>query len=71
MTKLGRNEYNHYIYSYTVDTAKYQSIIFNNGTEQTKDISLTADKVCYYPNSDSSPYTVSSYPFKDSYIIGQ
>lgn len=70
MTYIGKNEYNHKIYKYTVDTDKYPNIIFNDGSsKQTKDIVITADNICYYLSSDSSPYSVTSYPFKDSYIV--
>lgn len=72
MTKVGKNEYGHYIYKYTLDMEKYPNIIFNNGNDkQTKDIVLTADNMCYYLSSDTSPYAVTSYPFKDKYIVSQ
>lgn len=70
MTSIGKNEYNHKIYKYTVNVDTYPNIIFNNGSSlQTKDITIAADNMCYYLSSDSSPYSVTSYPFKDSYIV--
>lgn len=72
MTKIGKNEYGHSIYKYTLDMEKYPNVIFNNGNDkQTKDIVLTAGNMCYYLSSDTSPYSVTSYAFKDKYIVSQ
>ena len=72
MTKIGKNEYGHSIYKYTLDMEKYPNLIFNNGNDkQTKDIVLTAGNMCYYLSSDTSPYSVTSYAFKDKYIVSQ
>lgn len=72
MSYVGKNEYNHSIYKYTVDMEKNPNIIFNNGgSYQTKDIVLTNDSLCYYLSSSSSPYTVTSYAFKDKYIVSK
>lgn len=70
MTSIGKNEYNHKIYKYTVNIDTYPNIIFNNGDSlQTKDITIAADNICYYLSSDSTPYAVTPYLFKDSYIV--
>ncbi len=70
MTYIGKNEYNHKIYKSTVNIDTYPNIIFNNGDSlQTKDITIASDNICYYLSSDSSPYSVTPYLFKDSYIV--
>ena len=72
MTYVGKNEYQHSIYKYTVNIEKYPNIIFNNGSSsQTKDIVLSNDNMCYYLSSDSSPYAVTAYGFKDKYIVSK
>lgn len=69
MTYVGMNEYNHSIYKYTLNMNTYESIIFNDGgSNQTKDITLSADSIAYYLDGSSSPYAVKSYVFKSSYI---
>ena len=42
MTYVGVNDYNNTIFSYTVDIAFYDRIIFNNGGKQTVDIDISA-----------------------------
>ena len=72
MTYIGKNDGGKSIYKYTVDMDAYPNIIFSNGSDkQTKDIALTADSICYYLSSSSSPYSVTSYTFKDKYIVSQ
>lgn len=70
MTFIGTNEYGHSIYEYTVDMEKYPNVVFNNGgADKTKDIVIAGNSVCYYPDTTSSPCTVKSYQFKESYIV--
>ena len=52
---LGQN-----VYAVTVDSARYDSIVFGSGESKTADIRLTPQSGrVYYPISDSSPYAVS------------
>ncbi|MCH5299420.1 MAG: starch-binding protein [Ruminococcus sp.] len=72
MTYIGKNDSGKSIYKYTVDMDAYPNIIFSNGSsEQTVDIALTSDSICYYLTSSSSKYSVASYIFKDKYIVSQ
>lgn len=70
MTYVGRNSNGKSIYKYTVNIDKYQKIIFNSGSNQTQDITLSDSNTCYYISGSSSPYSVGSYTFKQSYIVG-
>ena len=42
MSYVGVNDFNNTIFSYTVDIASYDKIIFNNGNKQTVDIDISA-----------------------------
>lgn len=68
MIYVGKNEYGNKLYEFTVDTKKYNKITFTDGGNQTADISLSADSTAYYVSGSSSPYSVTSYNFKPSYI---
>lgn len=41
MTYVETNSYSQKVYKYTIEAGKYTSIIFNNGSEQTEDLTLT------------------------------
>ncbi len=70
MTYIGKNDMGKSIYKYTVNMDIYDHIIFNNNSgSQTENIALTVDRTAYYLSSSSSPYSVSTYLFKDSYIV--
>lgn len=50
MSYAGVNEYNQPVYSITIDTSKYDMIIFNSGSYQTRDIALSefgTNNACY------------------------
>lgn len=71
MSYVGKNEYGKSIYKYTMNLSKYPNVIFNDGSgNQTVDIAVVADSVCYYLSGTSSPYKVTSYAFKEKYIVG-
>lgn len=65
MTYVKTNDMGEDIYKVTVDTTKYQNIIFNNGSEQTVDITIDATKtnVGYYLIGDSSKYSYGTYDY--------
>lgn len=65
MTYVKTNSMGEKIYSITFSYEDYQSIIFNNGSSQTVDISLTGENnVGYYISGESSgKYTCSTYTF--------
>lgn len=53
------------VYKYTVNAAEYDNIIFSDGNgQQTVDIALTDNNLCYYVTSSSSKFTVDSYSVK-------
>lgn len=54
MKLLKTNDYGEQVYSMTVDVAKYDRIIFNNGTDQTTDTPLTKANSGYFINSKKS-----------------
>ncbi|MGN1131475.1 MAG: CotH kinase family protein, partial [Ruminococcus sp.] len=64
--KIGTNSQNQDIYSCTMDTSLYDSIIFANSdgsskTQDIKGITLANDGTGYYITGSSSPYTVATY----------
>lgn len=65
MTYVKTDSQNQKIYSISFSFDDYQNIIFNNGSEQTIDITLTGDTgIVYYPDSKSSgKWTVKTYKF--------
>jgi hypothetical protein len=68
-TYVGKNSNGKSIYSYKVNTELYANIVFNNNsTEQTKDIALTDNNLCYYLSSSTTPFTVASYAFSSSML---
>ena len=53
------------VYKYTVNAAEYSKIIFSDGSgNQTVDIAITDNNLCYYVTSSSSKYAVASYSVK-------
>ncbi|MGN1126811.1 MAG: Ig domain-containing protein, partial [Ruminococcus sp.] len=65
-TKIGTNSQNQDVYSCTMDTSLYDSIIFasSDGNSKTKEIyNITSanDGTGYYITGSSSPYTVDTY----------
>ena len=65
-TKIGKNSQNQDIYSCTMDTSLYDSLIFANGdgsskTKDIKGITSANDGTGYYITGSSSPYTVDTY----------
>lgn len=65
MTYVKTDSQNQKIYSISFSFDDYQNIIFNNGSEQTIDITLTGDTgIVYYLDSKSSgKWTVKTYKF--------
>ena len=65
MTYVKTNELNQKIYSISFSYNDYQNIIFNNGSEQTDDITLTGETgIGYSLDSNSSgKWTVKTYKF--------
>lgn len=65
MTYVKTDSQNQKIYSISFSFDDYQKIIFNNGSEQTIDITLTGDTdIVYYLDSKSSgKWTVKTYKF--------
>lgn len=54
MTLKGTNDIGEQIYTATVDTSKYDRVIFNNGTDQTTDTPVTKASSGYFLNSKKS-----------------
>lgn len=71
LASIGKNEYNHSIYKYTITNSKFPWVIFSNGSESTKtaDIRVYDSGYAYYLSGSSSPFEVKSYLFKDKYIV--
>ena len=65
MTYVGTNNMNEKIYSITLDYDEYQNIIFNDGSKQTVDITLSnKNNVGYYISGESAgKYTCTSYDY--------
>lgn len=62
MTKAGTSKNGYDLYKFSLDFDSFQSIIFNNGTDQTVDISLSGDDNVVYKLSSQSDgkYTVTT-----------
>ncbi len=70
-TYVGKNTAGNSIYSYKVNVDEYGYIIFSDGSsQQTKDIKLTGNNICYYPTTSDAKATVDSYTFNSSMIVG-
>ena len=53
------------VYKYPVNAAEYSNIVFSDGNgQQTLDIALTDNNLCYYVTSSSSKFTFDSYSVK-------
>ncbi|MBQ4129019.1 MAG: type I pullulanase [Ruminococcus sp.] len=65
MTYVKTNEMGEDIYKVTIDPSVYQNIIFNNGSEQTVDITIDVTKtnVGYYLEGTSSKYSYGTYDY--------
>ena len=67
LNSIGTNKNGKKIYRFTVPS-NYTNIIFTNNSEQTQDIYVYADDICYYLADSASPYYVKAYKFESSYL---
>ena len=65
MTYVETNSQGQKIYKYTIETGKYTSIIFNNGSAQTVDLSLsnTKNEGFYTTTQSGGKYNCATYTY--------